>query len=178
MRLLPIIIAIVLVGTLEARRRPPTYYQLLNVSQTATAAEIKAAYRTLAFKLHPDRNSDAHAAKRFIRVKDAYEKLSSVNHRAAYDLFLKMHNGYHHDEWDKNGSFSQWQNLMNMMDIADYHWMYQIVITLLAIGAGSCVCGAVITLFLPVFSFISSWLFWIMLGVSLYNSAGDWYKAK
>ena len=49
-------------------------YSLLEVSPGATLDEIKASYRKLAFKYHPDLNpGDARAAQRFTRLNEAYE---------------------------------------------------------------------------------------------------------
>ncbi len=64
------------------------YYEVLGVSRTATAVEIKKAYRRLAMKYHPDRNEgNPEAEQRFKEVKEAYEVLSDEQKRAAYDQF-------------------------------------------------------------------------------------------
>lgn len=66
------------------------YYEVLGVSRTATSVEIKKAYRKLAMKYHPDRNSGEdgdEAESRFKEVKLAYEVLSDDQKRAAYDQF-------------------------------------------------------------------------------------------
>lgn len=64
------------------------YYEVLEVSKTASEAELKKAYRRLAMKFHPDRNTgDREAEERFKEVKEAYEVLSDAQKRAAYDQF-------------------------------------------------------------------------------------------
>ncbi|GGK73688.1 DnaJ domain-containing protein [Rufibacter glacialis] len=63
------------------------YYHILGVSSNASAAEIKAAYKRLALKLHPDKNpNNIHAEERFKQVNDAYQVLSDPKRRAAFDL--------------------------------------------------------------------------------------------
>lgn len=64
------------------------YYDVLGVSKTASADEIKKAYRRLAMKHHPDRNSgDDSAEGKFKEAKEAYEVLSAADKREAYDRF-------------------------------------------------------------------------------------------
>jgi len=64
------------------------YYEVLGVSKTATADDIKKAYRRLAMKHHPDRNKDDESASaRFKEAKEAYEVLRDPDKRAAYDQF-------------------------------------------------------------------------------------------
>jgi DnaJ-class molecular chaperone len=61
-------------------------YDVLGVSKTASAAEIKNAYRKLAKKLHPDANKhDPKAANRFAEVNAAYEIVGDTEKRKAYD---------------------------------------------------------------------------------------------
>ncbi len=64
------------------------YYEVLGVSRTASADEIKKAYRRLAMKHHPDRNKDdASAEGKFKEAKESYEVLSDTEKRATYDRF-------------------------------------------------------------------------------------------
>ena len=64
------------------------YYETLGVVRTASDAEIKAAYRKLAMKHHPDRNpGDAQSEIRFKEINEAYEVLKDGDKRAAYDRF-------------------------------------------------------------------------------------------
>jgi molecular chaperone DnaJ len=64
------------------------YYEILGVQRNATEAEIKKAYRRLAMKYHPDRNTgDEEAETKFKEAKEAYEVLADAQKRAAYDQF-------------------------------------------------------------------------------------------
>jgi len=63
-------------------------YSVLGVKRTATADEIKAAYRKLAAKLHPDKNPGNKTAEaKFKRINQAYQVLSDSKKRALYDEF-------------------------------------------------------------------------------------------
>ena len=64
------------------------YYALLGVAKTASEAELKAAFRKLAMKHHPDRNpGDKTAEATFKELNEAYQVLSDPQKRAAYDRF-------------------------------------------------------------------------------------------
>ena len=63
------------------------YYEVLGVSKTASEAEIKKAYRRLAMKHHPDRNTDDDSEARFKEAREAYEVLKDSEKRGAYDQF-------------------------------------------------------------------------------------------
>lgn len=63
------------------------YYETLGVARGATADEIRAAYRKLARRYHPDVSKDADAAERFNEVQEAYEVLSDPAKRHRYDQF-------------------------------------------------------------------------------------------
>ena len=63
-------------------------YTELGVSKTASADEIKKAYRELAFKYHPDRNpGDAAAEERFKNINAAYSVLGDEAKRSQYDMY-------------------------------------------------------------------------------------------
>lgn len=63
-------------------------YETLGVTKTASADEIKKAYRNLAFKYHPDRNpGDKTAEEKFKEINAAYSILSDETKRAQYDQF-------------------------------------------------------------------------------------------
>jgi molecular chaperone DnaJ len=66
------------------------YYEILEVSKTATKAEIKKAYRKKAMKYHPDRNpGDKEAEEMFKKINEAYQVLSDDEKRAIYDRYGK-----------------------------------------------------------------------------------------
>ena len=64
------------------------YYEVLGVEKTASAEEIKKAYRKSAMKYHPDRNpGDKTAEEKFKELGEAYEVLSDAEKRSRYDQF-------------------------------------------------------------------------------------------
>ena len=64
------------------------YYEVLGVAKTATADEIKKAYRKKAIQYHPDRNpGDKEAEEKFKEAAEAYEVLSNPDKRSRYDQF-------------------------------------------------------------------------------------------
>src|SRR5579862_8034686 len=67
--------------------QPRDYYEVLGVSKTASAEELKRAYRNLAKRYHPDVNKTADAADKFKELQSAYETLSDDNKRRQYDRF-------------------------------------------------------------------------------------------
>src|SRR5579863_1757566 len=64
------------------------YYELLGVPRKATVKEVRAAYRKLARKYHPDLNpGDKSAEEKFKQIQEAYEVISDSKKRQMYDQF-------------------------------------------------------------------------------------------
>ena len=85
------------------------YYEILGISKSATAAEIKKAYRKKALEHHPDKNPGDHKAEElFKKSAEAYEVLSNPDKRARYDQ-------YGHAAFEGAGGFGG--GGMNMDDI-------------------------------------------------------------
>ncbi len=85
-------------------------YDTLGVARTASADEIRKAYRKLARRHHPDVNpGDATAEDQFKKISAAYDVLSDENKRKAYDEFgdASLQGGF---DPDKARKYAQWQN--------------------------------------------------------------------
>ncbi|MBX2965831.1 MAG: DnaJ domain-containing protein [Cyclobacteriaceae bacterium] len=65
------------------------YYSILGVSRTASASEIKRAYRKLVQQLHPDINPDPQATELIKLVNEAYDVLGDTKKRSEYDYRLQ-----------------------------------------------------------------------------------------
>ena len=88
------------------------FYRELGVRRLASVNEIKAAYRELAKKFHPDKNKEAGADVRFQRIAEAYETLSDPEKRRLYDMhgddYANVHRQQeqrrqHHQQFDPFG---------------------------------------------------------------------------
>lgn len=67
-----------------------THYDTLGISEKATSAEIRAAYRRLALQHHPDRSTAPDAAEKFSRISEAYQVVSDPDRRREYDTLLTL----------------------------------------------------------------------------------------
>src|SRR5665647_373076 len=90
------------------------FYEILGVSKSASADEIKKAYRKVAMQFHPDRNpGDKPSEEKFKEAAAAYEILSDTDKRAQYDRF--GHNAFSQGRSGGGGGYSG--GGMNMDDI-------------------------------------------------------------
>jgi len=81
------------------------YYEVLGVSSTATAEEIKKAYRKLAIEFHPDYHpGDASVEEKFKKINEAYDVLGDEEKRRNYDLG----SSYGYNSTDYNTSQNQY----------------------------------------------------------------------
>ena len=88
------------------------YYEVLGVSKTASADEIKKAYKKLALQYHPDRNPDnKEAEEKFKEVAEAYSILSDADKKARYDQF--GHAGVEGAGPDFSGGFGNLNDILN-----------------------------------------------------------------
>ncbi|MBN1526126.1 MAG: DnaJ domain-containing protein, partial [Candidatus Omnitrophica bacterium] len=93
------------------------YYEVLGLSKTASADEVKRAYRNLALKYHPDRVSadkKKEAEERFKEISEAYEVLIDPQKKANYDQY--GHAGV--EGAFKQGGFT-WQDFHHFEDLKD-----------------------------------------------------------
>lgn len=89
------------------------YYEILGVSKTASADEIKKAYRKVAMQFHPDRNpGDKASEEKFKEAAEAYEVLSDATKKARYDQF-----GHQGMQGGAGGGNYRGGGNMNMEDI-------------------------------------------------------------
>lgn len=95
------------------------YYKILGIEKTASLKDIKAAYRKLARKYHPDLNpNDKDAKKKFQEINEAHEVLSDPGKRKKYDQYGE--NWKHADEYGK--SDSQFSRQQASGQKTDYTW--------------------------------------------------------
>ena len=87
------------------------YYKILGVPKTATDKEIKAAYRKLARKYHPDLNPDNKEAEvKFKEINEANEVLSNPENRKKYDKYGK--------DWKHGEEFEKAVEIVNSQSFA------------------------------------------------------------
>jgi hypothetical protein len=116
------------------------YYKILGVNATANIDDIKAAYRKLAMKHHPDRNpKDKHAEERFKKINAAYETLKDPQLRAQYNQSLKTP-----QYQTKSSTYQEKQNR--------YSYLWWIIGRIIGFAIAACIFGTI--------QLISKFIFW------------------
>lgn len=99
------------------------YYEVLGVSKSASADEIKKAYRQMALKYHPDKNpDDKDAEEKFKEAAEAYDVLSNPDKKARYDQF--GHAGMNGAASGSAGGFSMEDIFSQFGDIFGGHFNF------------------------------------------------------
>ncbi len=94
------------------------FYELLEVERTASADELKSAYRRLAIRYHPDKNPGCQDSEgRFKAISEAYDCLKDPQKRAAYDRF--GHAAFKQGGGGGAGGFSGGADFGDFADIFD-----------------------------------------------------------
>jgi curved DNA-binding protein len=100
------------------------YYEILGLTRSADADEVKRAYRKLARKFHPDVSKEKNAEEKFKEVQEAYEVLRDSDKRAAYDqLGRDYRNGQQFrppPDWSQRFGHSGGQRFSDLNGFSDF----------------------------------------------------------
>jgi curved DNA-binding protein len=100
------------------------YYEILGLTRSADADEVKRAYRKLARKFHPDVSKEKNAEDKFKEVQEAYEVLRDSDKRAAYDqLGRDYRNGQQFrppPDWSQRYGHSGGQRFSDLNGFSDF----------------------------------------------------------
>lgn len=97
-----------------ARPTTPDLYKVLGIARSASAVEIKKAYRVLALKYHPDKSSDPGDAAKFKDMNSAYELLSDPDRKRNYDQFGITDDNQHQQQQHANSMPDIFSQMFNM----------------------------------------------------------------
>lgn len=103
------LLGVVVLLVISERACADTFYEILGVQTSATSAEIKKAYRSLARKLHPDKHPASEKKifeEKFIAVVNAYEILSDDSKRREYDE-SGVQDANEYDEYERHDNFGE-----------------------------------------------------------------------
>lgn len=88
------------------------YYKILGISSSATAGEIKAAYRAMSIKWHPDKNPDVDVTSAMQDINEAYALLKDPARRMRYDVeyqeFIRQSIQKQPTQYESNSSYESW----------------------------------------------------------------------
>lgn len=93
-----------------------SYYDILNVPESASMDDIKKAYRRLCMKYHPDKNVDPEAKSKFQKISEAYEIIGDNEKRREYDM---MNKNPFSTLFKQNGNIRTNMNMNMNMDMDD-----------------------------------------------------------
>lgn len=96
-----------------------THYTTLGVGINATEKEIKRAFRNMVKKYHPDTNHTKEADQKIREITEAYEVLSDVEKRKAYDNDLKRNHKINFDEQPHNPKSNPYTSYSRERDESD-----------------------------------------------------------
>jgi DnaJ-class molecular chaperone len=97
-----------------------SFYNILEVPETATPEDIKKSYRKLSMLYHPDKNGNSHeSTEKFQKINEAYEVLSDPDRKREYDMtqnnpFIKMMSGQHGSSTGMNPVDELFSNIFGM----------------------------------------------------------------
>lgn len=101
------------------------YYEILEIKSTASAVEIKQAYRRLVKKFHPDSQAETANHEQIIQLNQAYEVLSDPQHKRIYDQKLTTNFGNKRQQKNDFASYSyQCNRQQQKQEESDqFHWL-------------------------------------------------------
>jgi curved DNA-binding protein CbpA len=85
------------------------YYNVLELNKTASLDEIRKSFRTLALKYHPDKNKNAGAKEKFMKIVEAYEVLCDSKGKKNYDdsITIKKNTPKYDFSWTPSADFEK-----------------------------------------------------------------------